>query len=123
MPLRLFAASPLEVNASRLRQTLEELSVFGRPVGGTFADGVSRVAYSDADAAGRKYVVELMEARAPASRVAGITISTAKGHSSDQPLRATSTPTTQPSLCATLSEEILEQVTANRRRRQTGFMS
>ena len=51
----------LKVNAGRLRQTLEELSVFGRPTGGTFADGVSRVAYSDADLAGRKYVMGLME--------------------------------------------------------------
>ena len=49
------------VNAARLRQHLEELSVFGRPAGGTFADGVSRVAYSDADVAGRAYVMKLME--------------------------------------------------------------
>lgn len=57
-----FAADgPLKVNASRLRETLEELSVFGRTAGGTFADGVSRVAYSDADIAGRKYVMGLME--------------------------------------------------------------
>ena len=60
--LPIFASDkPLKVNASRLRQTLEELSVFGRPAGGTFADGVSRVAYSDADVAGRKYVMGLME--------------------------------------------------------------
>src|SRR5258707_14119287 len=50
------------VNAARLRQHLEELSVFGRPAGGAFADGVSRVAYSDADVAGRAYVMKLMEA-------------------------------------------------------------
>src|SRR5262245_41236125 len=50
------------VNAARLRQHLEELSVFGRPAGGTFADGVSRVAFSDADVAGRTYVMRLMEA-------------------------------------------------------------
>ena len=50
-----------QVNAARLRQHLEELSVFGRPVGGTFADGVSRVAYSDADVAGRSYAMRLME--------------------------------------------------------------
>ena len=49
------------VNAARLRRRLEELSVFGRPAGGTFADGVSRVAYSDADVAGRAYVMKLME--------------------------------------------------------------
>jgi beta-ureidopropionase / N-carbamoyl-L-amino-acid hydrolase len=57
-------ASPhqLRVDAQRLQQTLEELSTFGRPVGGTFADGVSRVAYSDADRAGRQYVLGLLRA-------------------------------------------------------------
>ena len=55
------AASP-RINAARLRQHIEGLSVFGRPAGGTFADGVSRVAYSDADVAGRRYVMGLMEA-------------------------------------------------------------
>jgi N-carbamoyl-L-amino-acid hydrolase len=54
-------AADLRVNAARLRAHLEELSVFGRPAGGTFADGVSRVAYSDADVAGRAYVRRLME--------------------------------------------------------------
>lgn len=49
------------VNVSRLRKHLEELSVFGRPAGGTFADGVSRVAYSDAEVAGRAYVMSLMD--------------------------------------------------------------
>jgi beta-ureidopropionase / N-carbamoyl-L-amino-acid hydrolase len=50
------------VNGERLRHHLEELSVFGRPAGGSFADGVSRVAYSDADVAGRRYVMGLMDA-------------------------------------------------------------
>ena len=36
--------------------------MFGRPSGGTFADGVSRVAYSDADVAGRRYTIDLMRA-------------------------------------------------------------
>ena len=48
------------INAARLRQYLEELSVFGRPAGGTFADGVSRVGFSDADMAGRAYVMKKM---------------------------------------------------------------
>ncbi len=52
----------LRIDAARLQQSLEELSVFGRPVGGTFADGVSRTAYSDADVAGRKYAMGLMRA-------------------------------------------------------------
>ena len=54
-----------QVDAARLRERIEALSVFGRPAGGTFADGVSRVAYSDADVAGRRYVLDLM-------RVAGL---------------------------------------------------
>ena len=52
--------SELRINADRLRETLEGLSVYGRPRGGTFADGVSRVAFSDADLAGRKYAMQLM---------------------------------------------------------------
>ena len=55
------AAEP-RVNAGRLQSTLEELSTFGRPAGGCFADGVSRVAYSDADVGGRAYVIGLMKA-------------------------------------------------------------
>jgi N-carbamoyl-L-amino-acid hydrolase len=56
------ATAELRINGARLRRHLEELSVFGRPAGGTFDDGVSRVAYSDADVAGRAYVMRLMEA-------------------------------------------------------------
>jgi len=52
----------VRVNAVRLRQHIEALSEFGRPAGGSFADGVSRVAYSDADVVGRRYVMGLMEA-------------------------------------------------------------
>jgi N-carbamoyl-L-amino-acid hydrolase len=55
------AATP-RVDAAVLRQRLEALSVFGRKAGGTFADGVSRVAYSDADVAGRQYVMGLVRA-------------------------------------------------------------
>lgn len=50
----------LRIDAARLRRHLEELSVYGRPQGGTFADGVSRVAYSDADVGGRKYAMQAM---------------------------------------------------------------
>jgi beta-ureidopropionase / N-carbamoyl-L-amino-acid hydrolase len=60
-PLARAADTPL-VNGARLRDHIERLSEFGRPSGGTFADGVSRVAYSDADVAGRRYVMALMEA-------------------------------------------------------------
>src|SRR5579864_7488406 len=54
-------SAPHRVNAARLREHLEALSVFGRPEHGSFADGVSRVAYSDADVAGRAYVRQLIE--------------------------------------------------------------
>ena len=50
----------LRNDAVRLRRRLEELSAYGRPAGGTFADGVSRVAYSDADVAGRNYAMNAM---------------------------------------------------------------
>jgi len=50
------------VDGTVLRQRIEALSMFGRPAGGTFADGVSRVAYSEADVAGRAYVMRLMRA-------------------------------------------------------------
>ncbi len=50
----------LSIDAARLQKSLEELSVFGRPPGGSFADGVSRVAYSDADIAGRNYAMSKM---------------------------------------------------------------
>lgn len=52
----------LKIDAAALRARLEKLSEFGRPAGGAFADGVSRVAYSEADIAGRKYVIGLMRA-------------------------------------------------------------
>ncbi|MFN2444526.1 MAG: Zn-dependent hydrolase [Vicinamibacterales bacterium] len=53
---------PARVDATALRQRIEALSMFGRPSAGTFADGVSRVAYSDADVAGRRYSIDLMHA-------------------------------------------------------------
>jgi N-carbamoyl-L-amino-acid hydrolase len=61
--------TPKKVDAFALRQRLEALSVFGRPAGGTFADGVSRVAYSDADVSGRSYVIDLMRAARLAPRI------------------------------------------------------
>jgi N-carbamoyl-L-amino-acid hydrolase len=50
----------VRVDGQTLRARLEALSLHGRPSGGTFAEGVSRVAYSDADIAGRRYVMGLM---------------------------------------------------------------
>lgn len=49
-------------DAARLRRRLEQLSTFGRPPGGTFADGVSRVAYSAADLAARAWVLDEVRA-------------------------------------------------------------
>ncbi len=65
---RLAVAQPLQPNrdlridAARLRQSLERLGEIGRRAGGDFASGVSRYAYSDADIAGRAYVMDLMRA-------------------------------------------------------------
>jgi beta-ureidopropionase / N-carbamoyl-L-amino-acid hydrolase len=53
---------PPRIDAERLRRKLEGLSVHGRRPGGTFADGVSRLGYSDADVAGRAYARQLLEA-------------------------------------------------------------
>jgi N-carbamoyl-L-amino-acid hydrolase len=55
------ARPALQVDARALRDRIETLSTFGRPAGGSFADGVSRTAYSDADVDGRRYVIGLMQ--------------------------------------------------------------
>jgi len=46
------------IDAARLRNRLERLSTHGRPPGGTFADGVSRVAYSVADLTARAFMID-----------------------------------------------------------------
>jgi beta-ureidopropionase / N-carbamoyl-L-amino-acid hydrolase len=51
----------LHVNPARLRSRLERMSEFGRPPGGTFADGVTRVGYSEADKAARAWLADLMK--------------------------------------------------------------
>ena len=67
---RAFAQNLLaRVDAAALRQRIEALSMFGRRSGGSFADGVSRIAYSDADVEGRRYVMGLMKAAAVAPRI------------------------------------------------------
>jgi N-carbamoyl-L-amino-acid hydrolase len=55
-------APEIRVDATALRNRIEELSFYGRPAHGTFADGVSRVSYSQADIEGRAYVMRLMRA-------------------------------------------------------------
>ena len=57
------------IDPSRLRRRLEHLSTFGRPDGGTFASGVSRVAYSDADRAGRDWLLAEMRGAGLSPRV------------------------------------------------------
>jgi beta-ureidopropionase / N-carbamoyl-L-amino-acid hydrolase len=59
----------LRVDGLALRRRLEALSRFGRPADGTFADGVSRVAYSEADVAGREYVTSLIRSAGLEPRV------------------------------------------------------
>ena len=74
------------VDAARLRERLERLSTFGRPAGGAFADGVSRVAYSDADIAGRAYVLDEIRAAGLTPRIdAAGNIFARYGGQSDQP--------------------------------------
>jgi N-carbamoyl-L-amino-acid hydrolase len=57
------------IDAARLQRHIEGLSAFGRPPGGTFADGVTRIAYSDADLAGRRFVIDLMREAALNPRI------------------------------------------------------
>ena len=61
--------SEVRVNGARLRRRLEALSVFGRPPGGAFESGVTRVGYSQADIEGRQYVMDLMREAKLAVRV------------------------------------------------------
>jgi N-carbamoyl-L-amino-acid hydrolase len=68
-PVAAQGAGSVSVDATALQQRIEALSLFGRPAGGTFADGVSRVAYSDADVAGRGYVMKLMQAAGMSPRI------------------------------------------------------
>ncbi len=50
----------LHINPGRLRARLERMSEFGRSPGGSFADGVTRVAYSEADRAARAWLSDVM---------------------------------------------------------------
>jgi len=80
-------APPLRVDADRLRRKLEGLSVHGRPPGGTFADGVSRLGYSDADVAGRAYARQLLETAGlePRMDAAGNIVARRPGRAADLP--------------------------------------
>ena len=54
---RVVQSTPV-IDAARLRNRLERLSYHGRKAGATFADGVSRVAYSTADLTARAWVID-----------------------------------------------------------------
>jgi N-carbamoyl-L-amino-acid hydrolase len=60
LPARTQPKAALRVSVDRLRKRLDDLSVFGRPPGGTFADGVSRVGFSDADVEARAWLMKEM---------------------------------------------------------------
>lgn len=60
IPTRAWTRQPPRpaVDAARLRNRLERLSTHGRPPGGAFAAGVSRVAYSVADLTARAWLID-----------------------------------------------------------------
>jgi len=60
-------SGPIQIDARRLQSDLEALSLVGRPPGGSYADGVSRIGYSDTDIDGRRLVSGWM-------RDAGLTV-------------------------------------------------
>lgn len=57
------------INPTRLRARIERMSEFGRPPGGSFADGVTRVGYSEPDRAARAWLSEVMRSAGLAVRV------------------------------------------------------
>jgi N-carbamoyl-L-amino-acid hydrolase len=81
------SASSLRINSARLQQSLENLSVYGRAAGGTFADGVSRVAYSDADVAGRNYAMGLIRTAGLEPRIDAAGNITASREGTDRSLK------------------------------------
>ncbi len=62
-------SATLRTNPERLRKRLEDLSGFGRPAGGTFADGVSRIGFSDADVQAHEWLKSEMRAAGLEPRV------------------------------------------------------
>ncbi len=66
---KLSAAPTLAIDATTLQAQLTALSAFGRPAGGSFESGVSRVGYSEADVGGRHYVIGLMKETGATVRV------------------------------------------------------
>jgi beta-ureidopropionase / N-carbamoyl-L-amino-acid hydrolase len=58
-----------QVNQQRLWATVEQLSEFGRPAGGGFEAGVTRIGFSEADFAARTWLTQLMREAGLAVRV------------------------------------------------------
>ena len=71
LPMRGRAQSRSEpaIDAARLRARIEHLSTFGRPAGGAFSAGVSRVAYSAADIEARAWLLGEIKAAGFTPRV------------------------------------------------------
>ncbi|MEO5953200.1 MAG: Zn-dependent hydrolase [Chloroflexia bacterium] len=82
-----FSQAGGRIDAGRLQGLIEGLSVIGRPAGGTFSSGVSRVGYTDADVAGRAYVMDLMRKTGASVRVdaAGNIFASRKGREAGLP--------------------------------------
>lgn len=57
------------IDPARLRNRLERLSYHGRPAGGGFGDGVSRVAYSVPDLTARAWIIDEMKQAEIAPRI------------------------------------------------------
>jgi N-carbamoyl-L-amino-acid hydrolase len=68
-PTRAWAQTRPTVDAARLRRRLEVLSFNGRPAGGTFASGVTRVAYSVPDITARAWFLEEIKEAGLAPRI------------------------------------------------------
>jgi N-carbamoyl-L-amino-acid hydrolase len=67
--VRLCGAARPRIESSAIRKNIEALSMFGRTEAGTFQQGVSRIGYSDADIAGRRFVMDLMRATGASVRI------------------------------------------------------
>ena len=69
LPAAASAKAGPSIDAARLRNRLERLSYHGRPPGGSFASGVSRVAYSVADLTARAWIIDEMKQAEIAPRI------------------------------------------------------
>ncbi len=82
VPLGRHSAAPLEVNGERLNESLTAFNTIGRTPG-----GINRVAYSDADLAGRAFTLDLFRQAGLAPRIdaAGNILARVPGTSSTLP--------------------------------------